>query len=306
MQGESPNILWQIWAYLLLTSAEIMVSIVCLEFAYTQSPKSMKSMVMSLFLLSVFFGNTIAGLVNRYIQVESPLKSEAKEAYIALNDEKADASQHRKEWKKLHYAGFDKKEDTADDIVTHFNEKGVITKRDVPAEDTLIAAAARIEQHSSDHSKKFPTTEEGQKLIADIKDPWGNPLSYRLMNSQQCRITSFGPDKEELTQWDTGILINLKQQASEKAKEKKTWLEKRREQLGIKETGEKPFFESKDYSRQFIAGGLYRMEGATYFWFFTLLMTATAVIFVPVAILYKPTVIDEEDIPDEEVSTEVH
>jgi len=34
-------------------------------------------------------------------------------------------------------------------------------------------------------------------------------------------------------------------------------------------------------------GGGVKMEGASYFWFFTWLMLATAVIFVPYAIFYK-------------------
>eukprot|EP00913_Durusdinium_trenchii_P006273 g5885.t1 len=41
-----PSIGWQFLSYLIMTSGEIMVSIVCLEFAYTQSPRKMKSFVM--------------------------------------------------------------------------------------------------------------------------------------------------------------------------------------------------------------------------------------------------------------------
>lgn len=59
-----PTIGWQFLAYLILTSGEIMVSIVCLEFAYTQSPKKMKSFVMGVFFLGVAFGNYLAMGVN--------------------------------------------------------------------------------------------------------------------------------------------------------------------------------------------------------------------------------------------------
>ena len=45
-RGSAPNIGWQILAYAIFTCAEIMLSIVCLEFAYTQAPKKMKSFVM--------------------------------------------------------------------------------------------------------------------------------------------------------------------------------------------------------------------------------------------------------------------
>ena len=51
------HVFWQIIACLILTASEVMVSITCLEFAYTQAPKSMKSFVMALFLLTVSLGN---------------------------------------------------------------------------------------------------------------------------------------------------------------------------------------------------------------------------------------------------------
>jgi proton-dependent oligopeptide transporter, POT family len=58
-----PSIGWQFLAYFVLTSAEILVSIVCLEFAYTQSPPRMKSFVMGVYLLGVSLGNLyVSGL----------------------------------------------------------------------------------------------------------------------------------------------------------------------------------------------------------------------------------------------------
>ncbi len=62
--GFMPNIGWQFLAYLVLTSAEILVSIVCLEFAYTQSPPRMKSFIMGIFFLGVSFGNFVVAGVN--------------------------------------------------------------------------------------------------------------------------------------------------------------------------------------------------------------------------------------------------
>jgi POT family proton-dependent oligopeptide transporter len=62
--NEMPSILWQFIAYLILTSAEILVSIVCLEFAYTQSPKKMKSLVMGVFFLGVSLANFFVSGVN--------------------------------------------------------------------------------------------------------------------------------------------------------------------------------------------------------------------------------------------------
>jgi POT family proton-dependent oligopeptide transporter len=66
--GAKPSIGWQFLAYVILTSAEIMVSITCLEFSYTQAPKKMKSFIMAVFLLSVSVGNAFAAVVNAFIQ----------------------------------------------------------------------------------------------------------------------------------------------------------------------------------------------------------------------------------------------
>ena len=69
--AEWPSFGWQIVAYLVLTAAEVLVSITCLEFSYTQAPKRMKSFIMSLYLLSVAAGNLITALVNRFTQDEA-------------------------------------------------------------------------------------------------------------------------------------------------------------------------------------------------------------------------------------------
>ena len=65
--GESPNMGWQILACLLLTGSEVLVSITCLEFAYTQAPKEMKSFVMAIFLLTVSLGNYFTSAVKFFI-----------------------------------------------------------------------------------------------------------------------------------------------------------------------------------------------------------------------------------------------
>jgi len=68
--GGAPSIGWMVLGYLLLTSSEIMVSITCLEFSYTQAPKKMKSFIMAVFLLSISLGNAFTALVNVFIQNE--------------------------------------------------------------------------------------------------------------------------------------------------------------------------------------------------------------------------------------------
>ena len=67
-QGGTPSIAWQLLAYVVLTSAEVMVSITCLEFSYTQAPKTMKSFVMAFFMLSISLGNLFTSAVNFIIQ----------------------------------------------------------------------------------------------------------------------------------------------------------------------------------------------------------------------------------------------
>ncbi|QDT00284.1 POT family MFS transporter [Adhaeretor mobilis] len=68
--GGLPSIGWQVLAYAVLTAAEVMVSITCLEFSYTQAPNSLKSFIMSIFLLSVALGNEFTAVVNLFIQNE--------------------------------------------------------------------------------------------------------------------------------------------------------------------------------------------------------------------------------------------
>lgn len=66
--GQTVSILWQFWAYIILTASEVMVSITCLEFSYTQAPNSMKAVIMGIFFLSVSLGNAFTALVNFFIQ----------------------------------------------------------------------------------------------------------------------------------------------------------------------------------------------------------------------------------------------
>ena len=67
--GETPSMLWQFLSYIVLTAAEVLVSLTCLEFTYTQAPRQMKSFIMSLFLLSVALGNLFTSGVNAVISL---------------------------------------------------------------------------------------------------------------------------------------------------------------------------------------------------------------------------------------------
>jgi proton-dependent oligopeptide transporter, POT family len=67
-RGSGPHILWQFLAYMIITAAEILISITCLEFSYTQAPRKMKSFVMSMFMMSISIGNAFTSAVNYFIQ----------------------------------------------------------------------------------------------------------------------------------------------------------------------------------------------------------------------------------------------
>lgn len=61
--GESVHIVWQVLPYLIITLAEVMVSITGLEFAYSQAPKRMKSVIMGFWLFNVTLGNLIVAVI---------------------------------------------------------------------------------------------------------------------------------------------------------------------------------------------------------------------------------------------------
>ncbi len=79
--GAQPSVGWLILAYLILTSSEVMVSITCLEFSYTQAPKKMKSFIMAVFFLSITLGNLFTAVVNHFIQNEDGTSKLAGASY---------------------------------------------------------------------------------------------------------------------------------------------------------------------------------------------------------------------------------
>ncbi len=64
-RGVRLSILWQLVPYVILTAAEVLISVTGLEFAYTQAPRSMKSTLMSFWLLTVFAGNLLTAAVEK-------------------------------------------------------------------------------------------------------------------------------------------------------------------------------------------------------------------------------------------------
>ena len=66
--GDKPSISWQIWAFVILTAGETLVSPTHLEFSYTQGPVKLKSLIMCTYLIAVSLGNQLTAAVNFFIQ----------------------------------------------------------------------------------------------------------------------------------------------------------------------------------------------------------------------------------------------
>lgn len=62
--GQRPSVWWQILAYLVLTIGEVMVYVTGLEYAYTQAPERLKSLLTAAWLLTVSLGNLAVSLIN--------------------------------------------------------------------------------------------------------------------------------------------------------------------------------------------------------------------------------------------------
>ena len=62
--GNHPSVWWQIFAYFLLSAGEVLVSITGLEYAYTQSPPSMKSTMTAIWYLTYSVGTFFTTLIN--------------------------------------------------------------------------------------------------------------------------------------------------------------------------------------------------------------------------------------------------
>jgi len=259
-RGETPHVGWQILAYFILTTGEVMVSIVALEFFYTQAPKKMKSLMMAIFLTSVSVGNSFTAIVNHVIQVASPEDGPLVKEFSEGNKTKL---------KRI--AGYDGKFNTPDDIVTGGERIESLTT------EVLGDTAGKIESYLSE-KEKLPLE------WTDLPDdPWGSPIKYQLVSAKEARLSSDGPDKIAKTVWDLGINITVKE-----AKEdlRGTWLYEEKKRRGLIE--EEAEDDQSPISTKYTAGGGLTLDGADYYWFFTKLMIGTVILFIPFAMLYKP------------------
>ncbi len=285
--GDRPGIIWQIAAFALLTAAEVMVSIVALEYAYTQAPKTMKSLLMCFYLGAVAIGNFFVAGVNHFIQIPDAAKVQLEEAVAKL------PADWRKDPRTVVLPGLDGVTGTQDDLVQRTKD-GVATDLEIPGKAVFDESAALVERMTAENQGQFPKEDVVNAELSRFKDPWGGAIRYKILNSARARLMSDGPDQKSGTQWDLGVMIDLKQAAApakeswvDKLHPAEPWLERRKKELGI-QTKEEATAEQSAFIRTAFSGGQTRLQGAAYFRFFTWLMIGTAVAFIPYALLYRP------------------
>jgi POT family proton-dependent oligopeptide transporter len=283
--GDRPSIVWQLLAYAIITAAEIMISIVGLEFSYTQAPKNMKSMIMALYLLAVFVGNIFTAKINHFIQIPSS----SIEQFTQLK--KSQDPQWVNDAKNAILPGYDQMTGTEDDLIARL-DKGSLKSIEFadPAQDSLERAAKQVIDAALKNSNTFSSVTSMTPVMLG-KDPWGNPIQYKITSQSSCRLTSAGPDRISGTQWDMGVTIKLNQSSSEKVaswfdrfRPKDTWLDNRSAALGVKKAENK----NTSYEKEYFSGGQTQLEGTAYFRFFTILMLVAAVIYIPFAMICRP------------------
>jgi proton-dependent oligopeptide transporter, POT family len=263
--GQRPSIGWQFVAFFIITASEVMVVIVGLEFAYTQAPRAMKSMVMALFWLSVWGGNQFTAQVNQAISIPSAAATQFAQATARLPED------WRKSPRSIMLPGYDGVTGTADDFLARCAE-GALDAVEIPGKSTFMQAAERIEALSSE---SFPSREKGQRALADFQDLWGNSLNYEVLDSTHVRISSHGPDHLEKTQWDLGLIIEKVSASS--TDDAGGWLSRRKSKPAV-----------GGFSRVEFSGGQSRLEGACYFGFFTVLVAVATLLFFAFACFYRP------------------
>ena len=63
-ESRKVSVIWEIVAYVVITAAELCISVVGLEMAYAEAPARMNSQVTAVFLFTIFVGNLLAGVLS--------------------------------------------------------------------------------------------------------------------------------------------------------------------------------------------------------------------------------------------------
>ena len=282
--GERPSISWQILAFALLTAAEVMVSIVALEFAYTQAPRTMKSLLMCYYLGAVALGNYLVAQVNHFIRIPSAAEEQLASQLATLPPDWRDSPRN------VILAGHDGITGRGGDDFIQRLEDGRPAALEIPAQATYAQAVERITRAARLAGDRLPPVGDFPDLGSD---PWGNPLRYEILNSTSFRVISAGPDRRDATKWDLGIRVDIVPPAppaqpswSDRFHPAEPWLARRQRELGLATAAPSTDAVATYRSTPF-SGGQTRLRGAAYFDFFTWLMLGTAAAFIPFALAYR-------------------
>jgi len=284
--GEKPSISWQILAFALLTAAEVMVSIVALEFAYTQAPKTMKSLLMCYYLGAVALGNYLVAEVNHFIRIPSAAEEQLAGQLASLPPDWRDSP------RTIVLAGHDGVTGRGGDDFIQRLENGLPAALEIPGQAVYAQAVRRIVDAARLAHDRLPPAAGFRDLG---RDPWGNPLRYEILSSTAFRVISAGPDRRDSTKWDQGIRVELAAPAAppkrswlDRFQPAEPWLARRRNELGLAPDDGPSAALGTIYRETPFSGGQTRLQGAAYFDFFTWLMLGTAIAFVPFALAYRP------------------
>lgn len=332
--GLEPSLGWQILAYIVLTASEVMVSITGLEFAYTQAPKNMKSIVMALFLLSVSLGNVFTASVNHFIQTPAVtgLVSNLTAAQLTPGATITDGGftstvlpldEGDTEIRQLSIAGPDGEIGGGDDVVISVNDQGVMQSMTNASKPIFEAAAQEIEkayfEGASKSGETLPSITQIVAVLDGLEDAHGNPIHYKLISRDRYQLVSAGADGIDGTKWDETLTGILQRPSSSEEPDAYSWLERRKLMLLGQGDPEEVAAAKADidqargggaeatFSRQYAIGGRVLLEGASYFWFWTTCIFVSAVIFVPVGYFYKEKTYIQDDThgpPDEHSTAE--
>jgi POT family proton-dependent oligopeptide transporter len=280
--GEKPSIAWQLLAFLVITAAEVMVSIVGLEFAYTQAPQKMKSMVMALYLFAVFVGNMLTAGINDLIQIPSSSQLQFEQLQASP------ATSLTKDLQQVRLPGHDLTHGTDDDLIAQLQESTIHSIALTPTAAAPFQEAARLVISAA---KSAQDTFSSKNLLPSLgNDIWGNPIRFTIISQNSCRLISAGPDGTPNTPWDVGVTIEISKPPTAAAPSwsdhfhpTTSWLERRAAELGA--TRETP--NSISYDMTWFSGGQTKLQGAAYYRFFTWLMLGCAIFYIPFALNFR-------------------
>ena len=298
----------------------------------------MKSVIMALFLMSVSLGNLFTAAVNNYIMVPDGLaETKALVAGWGLEEGKSDVTKQTHanrsstaaalaiNYHQTDDGGFELllkgwEESIGDDDIRVGYGPDLERRSLVTAEvASIMHAVDRIGQFWDEHDR-LPFVDEGTTAIALLKDPWGKPMHYQLVNRRNFVLSSEGPDKSFMTQNDVRAQVAVTSHTVEQQVELNdsamtgggalsslhpefTWIAVRKaeiaaekardagdatasyEQFLEKETHDSSAVEKQNHNFKITwqIGGATTLAGASYFEFFTWLMLGTAILFVAVA-----------------------